>query len=206
MIALFATLLFAASPTSSQRAGVLVNMEEPNPQLEKALGSAVLDIVRLSPGKSGAVLVHSKDPLCRDECAAALGVANKLDELVTVTHGDNSAGITVYDVAQKKERSQESRATSGEIDENVATAEMLACQYLLSAPCQSEVLVTATPPDLKLELDGKPLQTGKVQIPVGVHFLYATGATRPKPVSVLRGKDRPISVKVERRAVSVSRQ
>jgi hypothetical protein len=206
MIALLATaLLLAADAKPDQRVGVLVNMEEPNPELEKKLGSAVLDIVRMAPGKSGAGLVHSKNPLCRDECAAGLAAEKKLDLLVTVTHGDNSAGITVYDAAAKNEFSQESRATSAEIDANVATAEMLACQYLLSRPCMGEVVVSAAP-GLTMQLDGQALEPGKRDLPVGLHFVSANGATRPKQVVIVRGKNPPMAVKVEQHAIVVSRQ
>jgi hypothetical protein len=183
-----------------QEVGLMVAMEEPDAALEKRLGEAVQSVLRIAPRMHGARIVPAPPfGTCAGDCLAALGAKHHLDVLVTVTHGDNSAGISVYDVPTKREVSQESHATNATVVNNVAVAEALACVYLVPAGCKGEV-ATSVPRGVKLELDGVTLpDASKQSIPVGVHHLYAltkAGASRPYGIDVTREQNAPVHVTI----------
>jgi hypothetical protein len=164
--------------------GLIISMDTSDLPLEQGLADAVRNIISIAPGQQHPLLLPPPGKSCDIACLAQLAAAKKLDRIVTVFHQDDSVGISVFDTVPGREVSQESRATSAELQFNLATAELLACFYLVPGGCTGEVSI-ATAKGIQLSLDGDPLpQVEKQSLPVGVHYLIA----RAGDVSSLRMK------------------
>jgi hypothetical protein len=173
------------------KTGLVVFMEDPDPELEHKLGEVVRSALLTNPKLHG-VRILKGPPLrnCQRDCFLQIGIKNKLDVLVMVTRGDNSIGLSVFDVPTHREVSEESHATSHVLANNLAVAEQLACDYLVPAGCTGKVSIIA-PPEVRITLDGTVLTDPlHVDARVGVRHLFATspqgGASRPYTMYVLR--------------------
>ena len=161
----------------SNEVGLLVSMDTADLALEQSLADAVRNIIGIAPGQQHPQLLPPQGKVCDTACLAALAAAKKLDRIVTVFHQDDSVGISIFDTEPGREVSQESRATSAELQFNLATAELLACFYLVPDGCFGEVSII-TDKGVTLELDGKALPPVQHQmLPVGVHYLIATSGS-----------------------------
>lgn len=183
----------------SYETGLVVFMENPDPELEQKLGEVVRNAL-LTNRKLRDVRIIKAPPLtsCRRDCFADIGIKNKLDVLVMVTRGDDSVGLSVFYVPARREVSEESHATSRVLAQNLAVAEQLACDYMVPQGCTGKVSIVA-PPDVRISMDGTQLDDPlHVTATVGVRHLFATsprgGASRPYTIYVLREENPPTYV------------
>jgi hypothetical protein len=179
---------------SSNETGLIVLMDTANLPLEQGLADAVRNIIAISPGNQHPQLLPTPAKACDLACMTELAAWKKLDRIVTIFHTDDSIGISVFDTAAGREVSQESRATSGELQFNLVTAEILACEYLVPAGCSGEVPLIAGK-GIVFEVDGKPLPAATKTLPVGVHNVMAISgmsASRPKRIFVVRERNAPV--------------
>jgi len=183
----------------SYETGLVVFMENPDPEMEQKLGEVTRSAL-LTNKKLRDVRIIKGPPLtsCRRDCFAKIGLENKLDVLVMVTRGDNSVGLSVFDVPTRREVSEESHATSRLLAQNLAVAEQLVCDYMVPQGCTGKVSIIA-PPEVRISLDGAQLDDpSNVTAKVGVRHLFATspqgGASRPYTIYVLREKNPPTYV------------
>ncbi|HEY2028460.1 MAG TPA: hypothetical protein VGH20_04540 [Myxococcales bacterium] len=183
----------------SYKTGLVVFMENPDPEMEHKLGEVVRNAL-LTNKKLRDVRIIKGPPLtsCRRDCFARIGIENKLDVLVMVTRGDNSVGLSVFYVPARREVSEESHATPRVLAQNLAVAEQLTCDYMVPQGCTGKVSIIA-PPDVRISLDGTDLDDPlHVTAKVGVRHLFATsprgGASRPYTIYVLREENPPTYV------------
>ncbi|HEX4383623.1 MAG TPA: hypothetical protein VH083_11755, partial [Myxococcales bacterium] len=178
----------------SNETGLIVLMDTPDLALEQSLADAVRNIIAISPGNQHPQLLPTPAKACDAACMIELATWKKLDRIVTIFHRDDSVGISVFDTAAGREVSQESRATSGELQFNLVTAELLACEYLVPAGCTGEVPIFLGK-GVQLEMDGKPLPPGTKVLPVGVHYLVAISGmagSRRQRVFIVRERNAPV--------------
>ena len=180
---------------ATNQVGLIIRMDTADPALEQSLADAVRNIIAIAPGQQHARLLPPPGKACDNACLAGLAAAQKLDRIVTIFHEDDSIGISVFDTEPGREVSQESRATSAELQFNLATAELLACLYLVPSGCAGEISIAA-PEGIQLELDGKALPpVAQQSLPVGVHYLIATSggaASRRLKLFIVRERNAPL--------------
>lgn len=165
--------------------GVALDAATLDPAAASRVAEGLRGVARLSPATRNAPLLEKPPPPCADEaCWAALGAAQKVDQLLLATYANGALSVKLVDVAS---RASVNGAAQSEVKPQAAAAvaESLACKLLVSAGCTGELKVDVDGP-LQVELDGKPLQQGPVAL--GMHTLTAraAGKSADRAVAVAR--------------------
>ncbi|MGZ6142348.1 MAG: hypothetical protein ACXWLM_03365 [Myxococcales bacterium] len=163
----------AAPPLSVSSLALLVQSDDAKslPAVQEGLQG----VVRIAPFTRAAPALPAQ--ACADDaCFAALGAANKVDQLLLASYAKGTLQLRLLDVAAKKSIAQAEQAAVPS-DLAQAWAEALGCKLLVPAGCFGEATVDLAE-GVQVKLDGQPLARGeKRKVAVGVHQLEARAGT-----------------------------
>lgn len=130
------------------------------------------------------LLAHPKTPCEEDACLADLGAAQQVDEVLAATFVRSgpslSLRVRVVDVGPRTKIGEAQAANVvGDLDDQTAAAEALACKLLVPAGCFGEASIDADSAGTQLTVDGAPLPRGtRRKLAVGQHAVTARLGSR----------------------------